>query len=205
MLNENFVFVAVAINLVGSSSYLVATLRGQARPNRVTWFLWALAPLIAFGAERGEGVGHASLMTFMVGAGPLLVFLASLVSRHGSWQISRLDVACGVLSLVAVALWLATRDGTVAIALTIAADGLAALPTVVKAWRHPRTESPWVFWLGATSAAITLLTVDHWDFAHYGFPVYILAICGTLAVLITFRIGDRRPAGSPPLVGSPGS
>ena len=205
MLNENVVFGAVALNLVGSSSYLVATLRGQARPNRVTWFLWALAPLIAFSAERGEGVGHASLMTFMVGAGPLLVFVASLVSRHGSWRITRLDVTCGVLSLVAVALWLLTRDGTVAIALTIAADGLAALPTVVKAWRHPRTESPWIFWLGSTSAAITLLTVDQWDFAHYGFPVYILAICGILAVLITFRIGDRRSAEALPLVGSSGS
>lgn len=44
-----------------------------------------------------------------------------------------------------------------------------------------------MFWLAAASASITLLTVDNWNLAHYGFPVYILTSCALIASLSTFR------------------
>ena len=69
MLNQNFVILAAALNLYGSASYVIETLKGKTKPNRVTWFIWALAPLIAFAAMASEGVGLSALMTFMVGFG----------------------------------------------------------------------------------------------------------------------------------------
>lgn len=51
MLNENFVILGAVIFAIGSLSYLIDTLKGKVKPNRVTFFLWALAPLIAFAAE----------------------------------------------------------------------------------------------------------------------------------------------------------
>lgn len=191
VLDERFVYLAVAFNVAAFGSYLIATIRGRTRPNRVTWFIWALAPLVAFTAEVGEGVGTQALMTFMVGFGPALVFAASFLNRAAVWRLTGLDVVCGALSLVAIGVWLISGHGVWAIALTIAADGLAAVPTIVKAWSHPRTEHGATFWLAATSAVITLLTVDNWTFAHYGFPVYILAVGSLLGVLITFRLGER--------------
>ncbi len=74
MINENFVILGVVIGFIGSLSYLLSTIKGKTKPNRVTWFLWAIAPLIAFAAEIKEGVGIQSLMTFSVGFGPLLIF-----------------------------------------------------------------------------------------------------------------------------------
>lgn len=130
-------------------------------------------------------------MTFMAGFGPAMVFLASLVNRNASWRITRLDLACGVLSLIAIGIWLGADHGPTAIALTITADALAAAPTLIKAYRHPETESSTVYWLAATGASITLMTIDTWDFAHYGFPVYIFGICIAIASLITFRLGRR--------------
>ncbi len=196
MLSEKFVFLAISLNFFGASSYVVETLRGRTKPNRVTWFLWALAPLIAFFAELDEEVGVQALMTLMVGLMPALIFLASFVNEQSSWQITRFDVICGALSMAGLALWLLTQVGNVAILFSILADGLAGVPTVVKAWRRPETESSGVFWLAAMSALITLLTLDRWDFAHVGFPLYILGICGLLAVLITFCLGKRVSRGN---------
>lgn len=68
---------------------------------------------------------------------------------------------------------------------------MAAVPTVVKSFKEPETESGYVFSFGAVSAAITLLTISHWTFANYGFPLYILLICILLAVLIDTKIGPR--------------
>ncbi len=184
MLNEKFVLVGAALNLIGSSSYVIQTLKGKTRPNRVTWFLWALAPLIAFSAELGQGVGLRSIMTFMVGFGPAMVLIASFINRKAVWKITRLDIVCGVLSLLALVAWKITGVGNVAIAFSIAADLLAATPTVIKSYQEPKTEHYGVFLFGCLSAIITLLTIKQWAFAQYGFPLYIALICAVLFFLI---------------------
>lgn len=186
MLNPNFIILAVALNLIGCTGYVVETIKGRTKPNRVSWFLWALAPLIAFSAQRTEGVGVSSVMTFMVGFSPLVIFLASFVNRNAYWQVTRLDIVCGVVSLVALGLWLLTRTGTVAIALSIAADALAAVPTILKSWKQPETEDYRIYLYAIVSAVITLLTVRSWDFATCGFPVYILLLGGLLTIVIAF-------------------
>lgn len=81
MLNENFVILGAVIAAIGSLSYLIDTIKGKAKPNRVTFFLWTLAPMIAFAAEIKQGVGMQSLITFMVGFSPLLIFLASFTNK----------------------------------------------------------------------------------------------------------------------------
>lgn len=184
MLNVHFVIVGAAINLIGSSSYVFQTLKGRARPNRVTWFLWALAPLIAFSAEIGQGVGLRSLMTFMVGFGPAMVLIASFLNNKAVWKITRFDIICGCLSIIALVAWKITGVGNIAIGLSIVADLLAATPTIVKAYKYPKTEHYTIFLFGAISALITLLTIKQWTFAQYGFPLYIAVVCVALVALI---------------------
>ncbi len=193
MLDERFVFLAACCNIVGGGSYVLATFRGRTRPNRVTWGLWAAIPMIAFAAELSEGVGLRSLMTFMVGFGPFMVVIASTVNRDAFWQLGRLDVVCGALSVVAVVGWRLTGSGVVAIGLSILADAFAGVPTFVKSYREPSTEHPLVFTLGAASALITLLTVDEWSVAAAAFPAYIATVGIVVTLLLVFpTIGPGR-------------
>lgn len=191
MIDQKFVLLAALINIMGSGTYAWNTIKGKTKPNRITWFLWALAPLIAFSAQFGEGVGWASLMTFMVGFGPLLIFAASFVNRKAYWKITRLDIICGAISVLALVLWLATGTGLIAIIFSIIADLVAAVPTLIKSFKEPETEHPSVFRNGAISATITLLTISDWQFVNYGFALYILLICSVLYTLIKFKIGKR--------------
>jgi hypothetical protein len=189
MLDPHFVILGAAFNLVGSISYLVDTIKGTTRPNRISWALWSLAPLIAFGAELSEGVGLSSLMTFMTGFGPLLIFTASFINRKSVWKLTRFDVTCGILSLIGLSLWAITRRGDVAIVFSIAADALAAIPTIVKSYKEPESEN-WIgFFFSAISAVITLFTIKVWTFANVGFPIYILIICIVFTLLIRFKLG----------------
>jgi hypothetical protein len=59
----------------------------------------------------------------------------------------------------------------------ILADALAAVPTIVKAYSYPETENYWAYLFALTGAVITIPTIDHWDFAHYGFPLNVLLVC----------------------------
>ncbi|HKR82113.1 MAG TPA: hypothetical protein VJR27_03870 [Candidatus Saccharimonadales bacterium] len=192
MLNSQVLWAVPILSLIGSGRYILAVVRGQAKPNRVSWFLWALAPLIAFAAEIKQGVGLQSVVTFMAGFGPLLIVITSFLHKKSVWKVTRFDLWCGALSLVGLALWLITRHGNVAIAFSIFADGLAGVPTLIKAYKDPKSESALVFALCIVTSALTLLTIKQWTFANYGFPVYLLTICAVLVFFIDTRIGERR-------------
>ncbi|MEK7096738.1 MAG: hypothetical protein AAB859_00300, partial [Patescibacteria group bacterium] len=71
MINENFIYLGILLNSIGSISYIIDTVKGKVKPNRVTFFLWALAPLIIFFSEIKQGVGMQSLLAFVVGFWPL--------------------------------------------------------------------------------------------------------------------------------------
>ncbi len=192
MIDHNWIFLGAAFNLVGSITYVIATVQGKTKPNRVTWFLWALAPLIAFAAMIREGVSPLDgLMTFMVGFGPLMVFIASFVNKDSFWKISTFDIVCGVLSVLGIVAWAVTRTGAVAILFSVIADALALLPTLVKSWKEPESENHVVFMNGAISALITLLALKTYNFDHLAFPIYIFVTCIVLTALIKFKLGYK--------------
>ena len=181
-----FVLSALLI-LLGGAGYLAGTLKGTTTPNRVTWFLWSLAPFVAFAGEVDKGVGLVAITTIMMGVNSLLVFLASFLNRRSVWQIGRLDIACGLLSLGGLILWHVSREGNWAILLAIAADGLAAVPTAVKVHRAPATEDARAYLLWTLGSGVPLFTLRTWDFASAAFPVYLLGVNLVLFVLIRFN------------------
>jgi len=191
MLDVHFVLLGAVIAGVGTALYLRDTLKGVTQPNRVTWLLWSAAPLLAFAVEVREGVGLRSLMTFVVGFSPLLIFLASFYNRASFWRIGWLDYLCGAVSVAGLGVWLATRHGTVAIVASIVADALAAAPTLLKSWKQPESETAAVYYGSTANAVITLLTIRTWTTAVDAFPIYIAFISTVEIALVAGRIGPR--------------
>jgi hypothetical protein len=191
MIHPNFVIVGAIIQFIGSWSYLSDTLKGKVKPNRVSWLLWAIAPLIAFFAQINQGVGIQALTTFIVGFVPLVIFIASFFNKEAEWQLGRLDIICGILSILGLVLWQITKVGNVAILFALIADGLASAPTIVKSYKYPETENHSVFLFGTINAAIGLLVLTDWGFEYSGFPVYLLIINALFVLLIKFKLGKR--------------
>ena len=194
MINENFVYVGLFIASLGNIVYLTQTLRGKVQPNRVTWFLWALAPLIAFAAQINQGVGIQSLLTFSIGFFPLIIFLASFINKKAYWKITKLDIFFGSLSILGLIFWLLTGIGNLAILFSLIADGMASFPTIVKSYHHPESENAFAYGATSTGAILTILTIKNWNFATYSFPLLILFTNSLLAILIYSKIGKKLKA-----------
>ena len=191
MINVNWVYLGSAIGALGTAVYLRDTLRGTTKPNRVTWLLWAVAPLLAAAVELDEGVGLRTLPTFMIGFMPLLVFIASFHNPASVWRIRRIDYVCGVMSLVGTVAWLVTRNGVLAISAAIAADFMAGVPTLMKSWTHPETETVHTYLGAVASMVILLLTIEHWTFDVAAFPLFIACIASVEVVLVGLEPGPR--------------
>jgi hypothetical protein len=191
MINVHFVYLGAALGAAGSLVYVRDTLRGTTQPNRVTWLLWAFAPLLAFAVELHSGVGLRALTTFVIGFMPLLVFIASFHNSAAVWKIRRLDYACGAMSLAGTAAWLITRNGVVAIAAAIAADFLAGVPTMLKSWSTPESETVTTYIGAVLNSAILLLTIQHWTTTEVAFPLFILTIASIQVLLVGGKLGPR--------------
>jgi hypothetical protein len=181
---QYLVFIGAAVQLIGIYSYIKGTVRGETKPNRVTWFMWSVAPLIATAAAISNGVGWAVLPVFMSGFAPLLVFIASFVNPNSYWKLERFDYFCGFCSVLALILWGITRQPDIAIIFSIASDGFAAVPTLIKSWRYPETESTTPFTTGIFNSLTSFPAIQIWAFSAYAFPVYLVVINAALSLVI---------------------
>lgn len=173
---EYLVIIAAVASLIAAFVYIRSMFVGGTKPNRVTWLMWAIAPLIGTAAALSNGVGWAILPVFMAGFSPFLIFVASFFAKKAYWKPSTFDYVCGVLSAFALIIWWLTKNPNIAIVFAIASDALASIPTLRKAWTNPETESVWPFIIGTFGAASSLAVATLWTFSEYAFPSYLILV-----------------------------
>jgi hypothetical protein len=78
------------------------------------------------------------------------------------------------------------------LAAAVAADALAGVPTLVKSWKRPESESASVYIGSFFNAVITLLTVKHVSAPVVTFPLYIAVMAFAESALVAGRLGPRR-------------
>ncbi|MNT52511.1 hypothetical protein D3C72_1895390 [compost metagenome] len=146
--------------------------------------MWSIAPLIATFAAISKGVTLAVIPVFMSGFGPLLVLIVSFFKKEAYWKISKIDILCGATSIFALVLWYITKNPDIAIIFSIVSDLFAAIPTVIKSWKYPETESSEAFIGGLLSAFTSYLAATKLDFASLAFSTYLIIINIILIILI---------------------
>ncbi|MBT6883314.1 MAG: hypothetical protein HOA30_04560 [Rhodospirillaceae bacterium] len=172
-----FVIFAAVIQLIGGVAYVRDTLAGRARPNRVSWILWAATPIIGTGIILLEGTqSWAVLPIFMSGFIPLMVLTGSFFNTHAYWKLGTFDYVCAALGGLALTAWLLADQPVMALVLLVATDGFAALPTIRKAWTHPETETGAPFIAALFGGFAALVSVQDWVILEYAFPVYLFGI-----------------------------
>ena len=193
MLPDYFAIIGAIIGSLGGFYYLYATLAGQAQPNRITWLLWGLFPMVIFVAQRAQGVQGLSWTSFAAGFMPLLIVAASFFNKKAYWRSEPRDYGLMAAACLGLLLWALTHRPNLAILFSLLADLLAGLPTLIKAYRHPRSESWIAYAISTFGFGISLLSVQACTFASTAFVAYLFILNGAVAVLASRR-RDRDPA-----------
>ena len=141
MLPENIVYLSLIATVIGISFLIRDILVGKTRPNLVSWFFWALAPLVGVFLQFKAGAGLSVLPVFLAGFTPVIIFLLALTRKNYYWKITLFDILCGIFSLIALIFYVLTRNTGISVAFAIASDGFAAIPTLIKSWKFPETET----------------------------------------------------------------
>lgn len=176
MIAAQFILLAITLRIFAGLDYFIATWKGKAQPNPVTWLFWGIAPLVAFFAQLQHGIYSVEVwMSLILAIGPLSIFVVSL-ARRAAWRIGPFDILCGSCAAIGLILWQITNEPLVALGFSIAADIFGGMPTLVKIYNYPATEKISSYFLSAASMVITLLTITTWNVENYVFPLYIMLI-----------------------------
>lgn len=173
-MKATFGILALAINLIGYIPYVHDILRHKVMPQRVTWGIWSILSTIAFANQviNGGGwsvwfFGSSALMTTMV-------FVLSI--NRGVGGASRLDKIMLAAAALLLVYWLTLHDTRLSTIFVILIDIVGAIPTVLKAYRRPDTESypQWV--MAAIGGFFSVLAIEKADYILFLYPLYIVAM-----------------------------
>ncbi|MGA0343450.1 MAG: hypothetical protein ACO3RT_07905 [Arenicellales bacterium] len=179
------VLASAVLMLWGGYDYLKDTLMGKTKPNRVSWSLWALAPLISLGAAFSAGADiWASVRVIVGGIVPATVFFASFVNKNSYWRLNAFDWFCGALSVAALVFWQLADSPLLAVLLASAANTLASVPTFIKAWNFPETESRLIFINSFVSSVIIIPAIPEWTVANSAFQISLMTTTALMMVAI---------------------
>lgn len=150
-------------------------LHGGTRPHQASWLIWAGLQYVIFTSSRGPAAWIA--FGYLIGSS----LVAVLLFWYGEKKWGRLDVTCGVLALISLALLYGSRD-VLALALAITTDAIGAVPTVVGVTRSPQDESRVGWTVFMVGAAINILAVGAWSFQEAGYTMYLIPVIGYITL-----------------------
>ena len=179
------VILSALITIWGSSAYIHDTLRGKTRPNRVSWGLWAFAPLLGTAAALYADANiWATIRIFLAGFLPLIVFIASFIDRKSYWKLTPFDLLCGFCSIAAIIVWAVLESPRMAILFAAIGDGFASIPTLIKTWKFPETETGITYLAGLISVLLILPSIPTWNIENSAFQIYLLLITTALVIAV---------------------
>ena len=189
----NFAAIALTVGALiqffgGSLLYVLDTLKGKSKPNRMTFLIWTAGPFVGVAAGAAAGVTWWVLLpVFMAGFGPLAILLSSFKNPGAYWKLGVLDYTCGTFAVLALFLWVITSDPLIAILFSIIADALAAFPTIIKSWKYPETETGLNYFIALCNVGLGLLVAPSHSFAQIGFLVYLF-VCDVILTVAIYRV-----------------
>jgi len=182
MLPEYIVYISIATSLFCAYFYVRDIWRGKTKPNLASWLIWLLAPVVAGFVLLSDGSGISVIPIFMAASSPFFVILFALIKRNAIWRPSKLDYICLALSFLALISFAILKTGVWATIFAILADGIAFIPTYVKSWKEPDTETLSPYYSGSFNAFLGFATAPALTFVGIGFAVYLFF--GNLAEIV---------------------
>ncbi len=186
MIIQNILYVAVLINLIATFYYCKDIFNGHTKPNLISWFFWALVPLIGVFFQIKAGAGLSVLPILTDGLNCFIIIIFSLWNENGYWKIERFDIICGILAFMSLVFYIFSHNLSISLVFAICADFFAAIPTIVKSWKFPETETGGVYIVAALTNVFGLLIIKNWIFPIYSYGIYFV-LMNLLVVFCVYR------------------
>ena len=190
-MKEFLSLIAGVIVLIGYAVYARDILAGRARPARSARLMFVILLIITLLQQNDLHGDWILALTASEAIGSLAILLLSL--KKGVGGITKIDLACYILLIIDVSVWLTTKNSLLALHLSVIADLIAFMPTLIKTWRQPYSETAQFFIYGAVAAPLNILANGNYSYGVLLFPIYLGVANLAEVILIRFRQSQLSP------------
>lgn len=175
--------ISAIINIIGYFPYIKDILKGKVKPHRITWGIWTLlTSIIAVNQVLNKG-GYSSLFFISTSFLVLTTFILSIKYGHGG--AAKLDMFCLISAFILFIYWATIQDTRISTLIAVNIDLIAIIPTLIKTFKLPNTESYTQWTFAGIAGLFSLLAVPKLDWVLLIYPSYIF-IANFIVVLIKY-------------------
>ena len=177
-----FIIISSLLALISPLIYARAIFKGKAKPHRTTRLVLLLITSLATASLLAQ---HNTVAIWLAGVSTLqsiFIFILSIKRGMGGW--AKIDVFCLIIALSGIVLWQTTKEPSLALYASIAADFTGMIPALIKTYRYPQTEI-WAFYLLDVFAALfNIFAIKIWTVQQFSYPLYLVIINFAMVILV---------------------
>jgi hypothetical protein len=173
----------LVLSLISPIFYSKSIFAHKAKPHKVTRLIVWLASIAGVLAvvHSNNMAGKIFAAIFLARASYLLV----LAALYGEGGASRLDKTCLAIGILALGIYVTTGNGLLAITFGVLSDLIGYIPTFVKTWHKPSSESPTFFAIEGIASLLGVLAIRQLR-VDIILPVYFV-LCSVTVVALIYR------------------
>ena len=177
-------FASGALIALSCIPYIRDILLHKTKPQRATWFIWAVLLTIAFFAQLSKGGTWSLITTGVDWLGVVIIFILSI--KHGMGGASKLDKLALLGAAIGLILWYFTNEPLFALVITILIDFIAGMLTILKTYKQPETETFIAYMICGTGGLLGVLSVGEMNVPLLIFPLWICLFNYAIGMTVMF-------------------
>lgn len=177
--------------IVSGSSYIPYikdVLAKKTKPERASWIIWAVLTSIAFFSQLAKGASNSLWLPGFETIGVTIVFFLSL--QYGIGGMTKRDMFILIAAAIGIILWYFTKEPAIALYIIIFVDGTGTIPTIIKSYQEPGSETFITWIMVAIAGILAMLSVGVWNIILLSYPFYIFA--ANAAIALAMELGKRK-------------
>jgi len=181
--------VATVIGIAGGIPYIFDAYRKKTRPHTVAWSIFLVLSLISFASQYSLGARASLIFYGWFVINNFILVTLSLRKNGGYGDVSPLNVLCVLLAVASILVWKTTHSALLALVCVLIADGIGALLIVIKSYKHPETETIFMWYLGSVATFLNVLAVGNLKASILAAPVQVFLF--NIAIVVAILLGRK--------------
>jgi len=174
--------------LASSIFYIKDTLLLKVKPQRASFFIWALLGTIALFSQLAKGASNSLWLPGLQTFGGLTIFILSI--KYGMGGFSKKDYTAILIAIIGLIIWYFTKEAAIALYIVMFIDFTGLVLVLNKAYVHPESETNFPWMLSAFGGFLALLSVGSFNIVLLTYPFY--TALANAAVVVAKQMGLRR-------------
>jgi hypothetical protein len=171
-MKEAAAFLSALLILIAAPPYVIDTIKGKTKPERITWFIFSILGVIAFVSQVAAGASWSLVFSGLDTSASILVFLLAL--KHGVGGHTRLDVWALCVAGIGVVIAIVAKEPLISLLGVILADVSGFALTVKKTYENPSSETTISLLLVGTAALFGIAAADKLSLSILLYPFYLM-------------------------------